>query len=344
MPSRRGALRRAAVVTAVLGALAPGVASLPAVAATTPRVTYSATDVTVGTKVTATVVRGSKPAGTRLVLQRWFPDRWRAADRTASATGVGPTFTVPTDQYGTFTYRVAAKAGGAVVARSATTTVRVSPPYDPIGRARDHRFSTDPRTRWDSCSAIRWTFNRRHAPDHALRQLRGGFRRLHRATGLDFDYVGRTTQRPNPFGSRLEGAEVIVGWRTSADYGRLTPSTVGLGGNTYYPGYRQANGVRVNRAVAGGVVFNADFVGRLRSGYGRGRTWGEVIIHELGHVVGLAHVQSDKQIMFESITDRRARYGAGDLVGLRVLGDTRGCLIRAADRTARPPLGRWRSS
>jgi hypothetical protein len=124
----------------------------------------------------------------------------------------------------------------------------------------------------------------------------------------------------------------------------LTASTLALGGNSYYRGYQEADGRRVNRAVKGGVVFNADYVDRLQNGYGDGLTWGEVVIHELGHVLGLAHAPSDKQIMYPSITDRVARFGAGDLAGLRRVGDVRGCLTRAANRVGTEALVRWRDS
>lgn len=339
------AARRALVVTTVLavGAM-PGLGLLPAMAAPAPEVTVSATDVTVGSGVTATVARETKPEGATLVLQRRFLDRWRTVDPAATRGEDGPTFVVPTGQYGTFFYRVLARTEEQVVAQSARSEVTVKPAYDPLGKAADHRFITDPPTRWDSCSAIRWVFNPRHAPEHALRQLRGGFRRVHMSTGLEFEYVGRTRQKPNPYGARLKGAEVILGWRTSADYGALTASTVGLGGNSYYRGYQEADGSRVNLAVKGGVVFNADYVDRLGNGYGKGLTWGEVVIHELGHVLGLAHAPSDEQIMYATITDRAARYGAGDLAGLRRVGDTRGCVTRAANRGGADTLVRWRDS
>src|SRR4051812_16015746 len=76
-------------------------------AATAPLVRYSATDVVAGTRVTTTVKDGTAPAGTRLVLQREYPDGWRAADNTAKKTAKGWRFRVPSDQFGTFAYRVA---------------------------------------------------------------------------------------------------------------------------------------------------------------------------------------------------------------------------------------------
>ena len=100
-------------------------------------------------------------------------------------------------------------------------------------------------------------------------------------------------------------------------------------------GYREANGAHVSRAVAGGVVLNAHQIGRLANGFGRGYTWGEVIMHELGHVMGLAHTSARRQIMSPHVTRRRATWGAGDLAGLRRVGDRHGCLHRSASQSSR---------
>ena len=106
------------------------------------------------------------------------------------------------------------------------------------------------------------------------------------------------------------------------------------------------------------MVLNAGYNDDVSGGFGRGYTWGEVLMHELGHVIGLDHVGSAKQLMHDTVTARAARFGAGDLNGFRKVGDTFGCLV-ADDRRARtvsvgcrsptdratpPPVGRTRDS
>ena len=71
---------------------------------------------------------------------------------------------------------------------------------------------------------------------------------------------------------------------------------------------------------------------QLDRGFGRGYTWGEVIIHEIGHVLGLSHVDARKQVMYFQTIRRDATWGAGDLRGLRKVGDSRGCLTRIPAR------------
>ena len=52
-------------------------------------------------------------------------------------------------------------------------------------------------------------------------------------------------------------------------------------------------------------------------------------MHELGHVVGLDHPRTKgrKQIMYHELTRRPAKWGRGDLAGLRVVGAGGGCLV-----------------
>lgn len=49
------------------------------------------------------------------------------------------------------------------------------------------------------------------------------------------------------------------------------------------------------------------------------------LMHELGHVVGLAHVSDPEQLMFESSTGRSS-WGLGDIQGLRRVGQEAGCV------------------
>ena len=336
-------LRRAATwatTTVVACALGAPLALPSASASARPDVSWSDRNVVAGATVKAVVDRSSRPAGTRLVLQRRHLDKWRAADKKADETRRGYVLVVPTDQFGKFSYRVVAKGrNGNVVSRSTDTKVTVRPPYSPLGRKRQHTFADRPRVRWDSCREIRWVFNPEHSPKRALRQVRKGMRRIHLATGLDFDYVGRTDQKPNPYGHNVDKADLIIGWRTAKDFRPFakSPGTVGLGGNTYYSGFQEAHGSRINLAVQGGVVLNASMRRKLDNGFGKGATWGEVIIHELGHVMGLAHTGARSQIMYYSMRQRDASWGAGDLSGFRRLGDVRGCVERTPARRADVP-------
>ena len=329
---RRSRLRGLAVLGAA-ALLAPPAAVAPtAAAASRPTVTWSDTSVRAGARVVATVAPRSLPSSGSPVLQRRFPDTWRTADATARRTEAGLRFRVPTDQFGRFTYRVAVRRQGEVVATSDSRRVRVRPGHDPRGRSSQHAFLFDRRTRWDSCRAVRWTFNDDRAPRHGLRQVKAAVRRVHAATGLEFDYRGKTEETVNPYGDHVAGAAVAIGWRPARAFRRHvgSPQVVGLAGQRYLTGYRDADGA-VHKTKQAGVMLNAAH--RLGGGFGRGTTWGEVVVHELGHVVGLDHADSRKQVMYYSTTPYNADLGAGDLTGMRQLGDTRGCLERISARS-----------
>ncbi|MGZ4722501.1 matrixin family metalloprotease, partial [Oryzihumus sp.] len=73
------------------------------------------------------------------------------------------------------------------------------------------------------------------------------------------------------------------------------------------------------RFVSGVAVFNGPALDQqLRTGDDlKARA---VLLHELGHLVGLAHVQDPYQVMFDTNAYPLARYRAGDLRGLELLG------------------------
>lgn len=79
--------------------------------------------------------------------------------------------------------------------------------------------------------------------------------------------------------------------------------------------------------VRGYVVLNSTSFPALKSGFGKGRTQGNVILHELGHATGLDHVSSQSELMNPVLTDSAPNgHAAGDLAGLKKIGAQAGCL------------------
>ena len=77
--------------------------------------------------------------------------------------------------------------------------------------------------------------------------------------------------------------------------------------------------------VTGLIVIDSSQNAKLAPGFGA-TSLGAVLMHELGHVVGLDHVTDTAQIMYPTVTDKPAVYAAGDLAGLQQLGRANGCL------------------
>jgi hypothetical protein len=77
--------------------------------------------------------------------------------------------------------------------------------------------------------------------------------------------------------------------------------------------------------VSGSVVFDAAFNDNYRPGFGRGATLGGLVLHELGHVIGLAHVNGTDSMMTPRVSDGAGDIGPADAQALRLVGAQAGC-------------------
>lgn len=190
-------------------------------------------------------------------------------------------------------------------------------------------LDVDPATgepvRYDPCRPIRYVINPSFAPPTGVEDVRRGFEMLAGATGMDFVYEGSTdepvgrarkTQQPGRYGPGW--APILVGW---VNAGELEVEGIDKAGTAGSVVVREGGTIAY---VTGTVTLNAD--ARVLDGYGLGVTSGDVILHELGHLVGLAHVDDRSQTMFGNVTEGPAEYGRGDRAGLRRLGRAAGCL------------------
>ena len=185
--------------------------------------------------------------------------------------------------------------------------------------------SGDP-VRYDACSQIHYVINPDLAPAGGVEDAHKAIEETAKATGLKFTYDGETTERPSVareayqpdrYGERW--APILLAW--APDLGPETTSgaqPAGQGGSEY-----RTNGDGETVYVSGAAVFNASV--DLRSGYG-GETWGQVIVHEMGHVVGLDHISDPASVMNPMMTLRPATWGEGDRRGLWQLGLGRQCV------------------
>ncbi|MDQ1641191.1 MAG: hypothetical protein QOJ90_542 [Actinomycetota bacterium] len=141
------------------------------------------------------------------------------------------------------------------------------------------------------------------------------------ATGLTFIMDGPTTEpptrdrrafQPERYGDRW--APVLIAWADASDpmlgfgvLGRAGPDSFGT------------NKAGSLRYVSGVAVFNGPEIdGQLRTGdEEKARA---VLLHELGHLVGLAHVADPYQVMYDTNAYPLSRYRDGDRRGLERLG------------------------
>lgn len=201
-------------------------------------------------------------------------------------------------------------------------------PYEGPGSFRLWVTNADgSAVRWDPCTPIPWVLNPAGAPISARADAQVAFERVAEATGLTFTYEGTTDELPGrdrrPYAPDRWGprwAPVLVAWvapgtggleLTDRDRAVTVPVSVDLGDGGVF--------------VTGQVVFNADRV--LEGGFvTRQSHWGGTILHELGHLVGLDHVEDDGELMYPRPGLGPATWGPGDLAGLERLGARMGCL------------------
>jgi hypothetical protein len=180
--------------------------------------------------------------------------------------------------------------------------------------------------RWDPCKPIRYRVNWKQAPAGAKQALAESLRRITQINGLRFKYLGKTSYWPSMTFSG-QPAPVVIAWtdRSPDDTSRKwtrddeagltsTPYLIGTGFKTQF--------------IEGFVALNSTQNRTFKPGFGAGKTQGALLLHELGHLVGLGHVKSTDEMLYPYFTAERkaAIYGAGDYAGLKKLGRSAGCL------------------
>jgi hypothetical protein len=183
--------------------------------------------------------------------------------------------------------------------------------------------------RYNPCAPVHYVTNLAHAPASAGSDIQGALARVSAATGMTFINDGSTTEVPTKNRASSQArygkgwAPVLIGW-ASPNSSDLLPggSIVGEGGSSWVQ-----QGAAPAVFVTGEVGVDQASTASIPSGFGGGVTMGELLLHELGHVVGMGHTTDNSQIMYPDLQTRSsANYGAGDNTGLHRLGTASGCL------------------
>ena len=175
---------------------------------------------------------------------------------------------------------------------------------------------------FDPCRAVHYVVRPDGQPAGGQELLRWAFGEVSAATGLRFVDDGSTDEAPldwrAPFQRERYGdrwAPVLVAWSSPEETSMLADGVLGRAG----PDTFNTAGTDTTRFVSGLAVFNgAAMDEQLRTGDGsKARA---VLLHELGHLVGLAHVSDPYQVMFDTNAYPLSSYRAGDRRGLEQLG------------------------
>lgn len=238
---------------------------------------------------------------------------------------------------------VAAVVLGAAVAVGTLLAVRGPAPdpvvAPPVG-ASDEGFAVWARNgdgtpvRWDPCSPVEIVVSRVGGPvgyrvEALLADVEHATDTLAAATGLELVVRGTTDEVPDADRSTVSAdadgrrtwAPVLVGWRApgegdlplrDVDRGVAVPIAVGPAAERVY--------------VTAQVVLNPERTDLVAGDTDRATSWGATVLHELAHVVGLAHVDDPDQLLHTFPGRGPVRLGEGDLAGLAAVGADGGCL------------------
>lgn len=178
---------------------------------------------------------------------------------------------------------------------------------------------------FDPCRELHVVVRPDHEPQGGRDLLLAALADVSAATGLRIVDDGATDEvptedraayQPERYGDRW--APVLVAWSTPQEsplltgenatgmvLGRAGPDTFGSGADA--------------RFVSGVAVFNGPALdAQLRQGEDEKAR--AVLLHELGHLVGLGHVSDPYQVMYDTNAWPLSTYRAGDLRGLERLG------------------------
>ena len=149
------------------------------------------------------------------------------------------------------------------------------------------------------CGPISYVVNPAGAPEDYAEVVHGAVGRVAKESGFRFSFAGETTQ-PLLTSDIHRLGPVLIAWTA------LEERIAGRAGSAWN---RDADTYRTGSVRLDREWFNSDASLESRQA---------VVMHELGHVLGLGHVDDRHQLMYFR-AGRRTDFGAGDREGLRRL-------------------------
>jgi hypothetical protein len=167
--------------------------------------------------------------------------------------------------------------------------------------------------RWDPCVPITWRLYKPGAPKGVVAQLKKSFNKVSAITGLVFEYRGYAPRSAVRGGT----AGITIGFMPRSSM-LAVEGVPDASGSAAVSGFEMADGR---------IVYTSATVTLLRSRFSpraKVSVWEPLILHELGHVIGLDHVDDPAQVMYPYEQKFRS-YQYGDEAGLKLLGRAAGC-------------------
>jgi hypothetical protein len=175
---------------------------------------------------------------------------------------------------------------------------------------------------YDPCRPVHYVIRPDNAPVGGEEAVHAAFARLSEVTGIRFLHDGGSDEpttldrpifQPERYGDRW--APVLVAWESEEQNPALAGDTVGQAGSV---AVSLGDGPRV--FVTGTVSLDAGRMPEILGFRDGAETARAIVLHELGHLVGLGHVDDGQQLMYPQARREVPDFASGDLTGLAVLG------------------------
>jgi hypothetical protein len=217
---------------------------------------------------------------------------------------------------------------------------RLLPPV-PAGSGTEYSFlyhdTSGAVITWDPCMPIKYVINTDGMPKNGKKLIQSAFQEVSAGSGLQFVYAGdssepytspRQAYQPSTYPSLGKNwAPVLISWLSDKDFMKALEvdnarkDAVGFAGpeNATTDDYSNQNELLGRTyAVSGTVTLKSSWFNSNQA-LSNPKDARAILMHEFGHLVGLAHVKSKSQIMYED-NSGRTKFGDGDLAGLAKLG------------------------